>query len=111
MTWEITLSQGGTFIRTMTFTDDADAALDTTGWTWLATLKSRATGETVDVGTDATDGGVLTISMDRATTALLTPGSYILAIDYIDASGFSPEQEIQASVRVTQQQAAVEAAP
>lgn len=98
MTWNINAVQGGTITRRLTLTNDDGTALVTTGWTWRAGIS----GSTVRIPLAVTSisGNVIQVTIPASITSTLEPGVYTLAIDWTDALGNTPEEEIKATVRI-----------
>lgn len=100
MSWEINTSQGGTVVRRLTLTSDTGVPINTTGWTWRASVRGSAISLPVTV-TVVNPLGVVDVKVTAAQTRLLPHGVYRLGIDWTDALGESPEEEITAVFRVS----------
>ncbi len=98
MTWEINAAQGGTITRTLTLTNDDGSMIDTTNWAWRGGLHGSRSSLYVQV--DQVESGVITFTIPEESTRLLDPGVYTLGIDWTDALGNTPEEEIKATVRI-----------
>lgn len=89
-TYSPTFVQGDDWSFPATLKDQAGAAIDLTGYTFLAQARTRASAGvaftlTVTV-TDAANG-VVTVTVDAATTADIGPGTYVWDLQWTDAAG------------------------
>lgn len=100
--WKLAVSQGGTVRRTLTFRNTVDGTLvDTTGWVWRA----RVSGQGVDIAASATQlsMGVVELLITSGQTSILVPAVYKVAVDWTDAGGNTPEQEVAGLMVVDRQ--------
>ncbi len=77
---ELTIEQGATFSSTVTVYDGTDNIFELSGYTPSAQIrKSYYTSASSNLTVYVSDAanGVITVAMDAANTALLTPGRYV----------------------------------
>lgn len=98
MTWNINAVQGGTVTRRLTFTNDNGTPLLTTGWQWRAGIAGSRGRAPIPV--TVISDGVIEIHISSALTSALEPGVYTLAVDWTDAQGGTPEEEVKGTVRI-----------
>jgi hypothetical protein len=94
-TYNITCNQGATFSRTITWTDSAKSAINLTGYTARMQVRSAANSasivlELTTANNRITLGGVagtVTLTVDAATTANLTPSLYVYDLELVSGGG------------------------
>ncbi len=96
--WVITSVQGGTISRTLTFTDDAGLPIDTTGWQWRSALIGRNVNESPTIVSPVS--GTVAVTVPKEITRRIPVGTYQLVVDWTDAQGSTPEQEIVGIVTI-----------
>ncbi len=96
--WLITAVQGGTIRRSLTFTDDSGVPIDTTGWSWRSALLGRNVREIVSA--TSPQPGTVVVNVPKETTGRIPVGTYQLIVDWTDAQGSTPEQEIVGIVTI-----------
>lgn len=85
----ITFTQGDDVSETFTFRDSDGAAIDITGYTFAAQMRTYPSSDTVAATfnvaiSGAGSGGTVTMTLARAVTAALTPGRYRWDLEWTD---------------------------
>ena len=85
----IVIDQGATFQTSINVTDDNDDVVDLTGYTAVAQMRkhytsSNATSFTASISPSI---GVVTLSMNAATTNTITAGRYVYDCELTDTNG------------------------
>lgn len=84
----LTIVQGDDFSETFTFKDSAGAAINLTGYTFAAQVRPTAASAVVTatftVAITSAAGGTITLTLARAATALLLPGTYRWDLEWTD---------------------------
>jgi hypothetical protein len=94
-TYNITCNQGATFSRTITWTDSAKNAINITGYSARMQVRSAATSSTVVLELTTANSrislggvaGTVTLTVDAATTANLTPALYVYDLELVSGGG------------------------
>lgn len=94
MNWEITASVGGRIVRRLTFTNNDGGLINTAGWTFKASVRG------IPLTVVHNSAGVIDVIVTSAQTIALGVGVYSLGVDWTDALGNPPEQEIKAVLRI-----------
>ena len=100
----ITIDQGATYSTSVDVTDDAGDAVDLTGYTGAAQMRKHYTSTnahafTVSISNAA---GVVTLSMNAATTGNISPGRYVYDCELTDGAG-TVSRLIEGIVTITPQ--------
>ena len=83
----IVIDQGTDFNSSFTFTDESDEPIDFSIYTANSQLRKTYTSSTsYTFQTSLTNSGIITLSMNAATTANLSPGRYVYDLE-VEASG------------------------
>ena len=83
----IVLDQGTTFLTSFTLTGDDGGILDLTSQTGKAQMRKYFTSNNYYSFTVNTSNvGVITLSMDAATTSTIPAGRYVYDVDLVDAA-------------------------
>lgn len=83
----IVIDQGTDFNSSFTFTDESDEPIDFSIYTANSQLRKTYTSSTsYTFQTSLTNSGIITLSMNAATTSNLSPGRYVYDLE-VEASG------------------------
>jgi hypothetical protein len=83
----IVIDQGTDFNSSFTFTDEADDPIDFSIYTANSQLRKTYTSSTsYTFQTSLANNGIITLSMNAATTSNLSPGRYVYDLE-VEASG------------------------
>jgi len=83
----IVIDQGTDFNSSFTFTDEADDPIDFSIYTANSQLRKTYSSTTAySFQTSLANNGIITLSMNAATTANLSPGRYVYDLE-VEASG------------------------
>lgn len=92
----IVIDQGSTFVMTITLTTDGTTPIDITGYSARMQMRTShgAAATALDLSTGGGEitlsdptAGEYTVTVDDATTAALTPGSYVYDFESVDTGG------------------------
>jgi hypothetical protein len=94
-TYNITCNQGATFSRTITWTDSAKNAIDITGYTARMQVRTAANAASTVLELTTSNNrislggaaGTVTLTVDAATTANLTPALYVYDLELVSGGG------------------------
>ncbi len=96
--WPLSMSQGGRLSRTLSFANDDGTPINTAGWTWRARLAGMGIQRPVPISSPVSGTAVFVV--DPALSSSLAPGVYDLFVDWNDAAGNPPEEELTTTLTV-----------
>ena len=83
----ILMDQGTTFNTSFTILDDTDTPVNFTSYTGTSQLrKSYTSSNSYAFGVGLSSNGVITLSMNSATTSSITAGRYLYDVEVIDVN-------------------------